>query len=126
MYSRANSGQTEQTITAAREAFKTWQNSTPQQRFEVLDFVSSEILTCKEELGRLLSLEEGKVLTESFAEVTRAGQIFKYFTGEALRIEGGSIPSVRPEVNSEATREPLGVAGIITPWIFRLPYPSGR
>lgn len=126
VYSRANSGQAEQAVGAAREAFKTWQNSTPQQRFDVLDFVGSEILTRKEELGRLLSREEGKVLTEGIAEVTRAGQIFKFFAGEALRVEGDSVASVRPGVGVEVTREPVGVVGVITPWNFPIAIPAWK
>lgn len=126
VYSRANSGQAEQAAGAAREAFKTWQHSTPQQRFDVLDFVGSEILARKEELGHLLSREEGKVLAEGIAEVTRAGQIFKFFAGEALRVEGDCVPSVRPGVNVEVTREPLGVIGIITPWNFPIAIPAWK
>ncbi len=126
VYNRANSDQTKQAIKAAREALKTWQYSTPQQRFDVLDFVGSEILACKEELGRLLSREEGKVLAEGIAEATRAGQIFKFFAGEALRVEGDSIPSVRPGVSVEVTREPIGVVGVITPWNFPIAIPAWK
>ena len=126
VYSRASSDQTKQAITAAREAFRTWQHSTPQKRFDVLDFVGSEILARKEELGRLLSREEGKVLAEGIAEVTRAGQVFKFFAGEALRVEGDSVPSVRPGVSVEVTREPLGVVGVITPWNFPIAIPAWK
>jgi len=126
VYNRANSEQTKQAIKAAREALKTWQHSTPQQRFDVLDFVGSEILARKEELGRLLSREEGKVLAEGIAEVTRAGQIFKFFAGEALRVEGDSVPSVQPGVSVEVTREPIGVVGVITPWNFPIAIPAWK
>lgn len=126
LYNHANSEHTKQAIKAAREAFKTWQYSTPQQRFDVLDFVGSEILARKEELGRLLSREEGKVLAEGIAEVTRAGQIFKYFAGEALRVEGDTVLSVRPGVSVEVTREPVGVVGVITPWNFPIAIPAWK
>ncbi len=126
VYNRANSEQAKQAIKAAREAFKTWQYSTPQERFDVLDFVGSEILARKEELGRLLSREEGKVLAEGIGEMTRAGQIFKFFAGEALRVEGDSVLSVRPGVSVEVTREPIGVVGVITPWNFPIAIPAWK
>ncbi len=59
----------------------------------------------KDELGALLSREEGKTLAEGIGEVTRAGQIFEFFAGEALRLSGESVPSVRPGVGVEMTRE---------------------
>jgi len=126
IYSRANSDQTKQAIAAAKEAFKTWQHTTPQQRFEILDFVGSEILARKEEIGRLLSREEGKILAEGIGEATRAGQVFKFFAGEALRVEGDTVPSVRPGVGVEITREPLGVIGAITPWNFPVAIPAWK
>ena len=125
-YSRANADQIKQAIAASKEAFKCWQHSTQQQRFDPLDFVGSEILARKEELGRLLSREVGKILAEGIVEVTRAGQIFKFFAGEALRVEGDTISSVRPRASVEMTREPLGVIGAITPWNFPIAIPAWK
>lgn len=126
VYKRASNDQAKQAISAASEAFKTWQHSTPQQRFDVLDFVGSEILARKEELGRLLSREEGKILAEGIGEVVRAGQVFKFFAGEALRIEGDIVSSVRPGISVEVTREPLGVIGVITPWNYPIAIPAWK
>jgi acyl-CoA reductase-like NAD-dependent aldehyde dehydrogenase len=56
----------------------------------------------------------------------RAGQIFKFFAGEALRLAGERVPSVRPGVEVEITREPLGVVGLITPWNFPLAIPAWK
>lgn len=126
LYNRASNEQAKQAIAAAREAFKTWQHSTPQQRFDVLDFVGSEILARKEELGRLLSREEGKILAEGVGEVVRAGQVFKFFAGEALRVEGDILSSVRPGISVEVTREPLGVIGVITPWNYPIAIPAWK
>lgn len=126
VYNHANNEQTKQAIEAAMEAFKTWQHSTPQQRFDVLDFVGTEILARKEELGRLLSREEGKVLAEGIGEMTRAGQIFKFFAGETLRVEGDIVQSIRSGVDIEVTREPLGVIGVITPWNFPIAIPAWK
>jgi aldehyde dehydrogenase (NAD+) len=56
----------------------------------------------------------------------RAGQIFKFFGGEALRLAGEKIQSIRPGVDVEVTREPLGVIGIITPWNFPVAIPAWK
>ena len=66
-------------------AFPAWSLSTPQQRFDALDAAGSEILARRAELGDMLAREEGKTLPEAIGEVVRAGNIFKFFAGEALR-----------------------------------------
>ena len=125
-YSQADAAQTEQAIAAAKAAFPKWSVSTPQERHDALLKVSQEILARKEELGRLLSREEGKTLPEGIGEVTRAAQIFDFFAGEAMRLSGEKIPSTRPNVEVEITREPLGVIGLITPWNFPIAIPSWK
>ena len=98
-------------IAAAKAAFPAGGRPRPQQRADALDKIGNEILARKDELGRLLSREEGKTLPEGIGEATRAGQIFKFFAGEALRLGGELLPSVRPGVGVEITREPVGVVG---------------
>ncbi len=80
----------------------------------------------KDELGRLLAREEGKTLPEGIGEVARAGQIFAFFAGEALRLTGEKGPSVRPGLDVEITREAVGVVGIITPWNFPIAIPAWK
>jgi aldehyde dehydrogenase (NAD+) len=125
-YAHADRTLTERAIAAARAAFPEWSHSTIQQRAEILDRVGNEILERREELGRLLSREEGKTLPEGIGEVVRAGQIFKFFAGEALRIQGERVASVRPGVSVEVTREPVGVVGLITPWNFPIAIPAWK
>ncbi|MGZ9110071.1 MAG: aldehyde dehydrogenase family protein [Rhodoplanes sp.] len=125
-YSSADAAQTEQAIAAARVAFPAWSMSGIQQRFDVLDRIGSEILTRKEELGALLSREEGKTLTEAIGEVARAGSVFKFFAGDALRLGGETIPSVRNSIQVEVSREPVGVVGLITPWNFPIAIPAWK
>lgn len=125
-YAYADRALTERAIAAARAAFPEWSHSTIQQRAEILDRVGNEILERREELGRLLSREEGKTLPEGIGEVVRAGQIFKFFAGEALRIQGDRVASVRPGVSVEVTREPVGVVGLITPWNFPIAIPAWK
>jgi acyl-CoA reductase-like NAD-dependent aldehyde dehydrogenase len=125
-FARADARQAERAIRAAADAFTAWSVSTPRQRFDVLDRAGSALLARKEELGRLLAREEGKTLAEGIGEVGRAGQIFKFFAGEALRLGGEIVPSVRPGLTVEVTREPLGVIGLITPWNFPIAIPAWK
>ncbi len=125
-YARADAAQTEAAIAAAHDAFPAWARTTPEERADILDRVGTEILARKDELGRLLSREEGKTLPEGVGEAVRAGRIFKFFAGEALRVAGEKIPSVRAGVEVEVTREPEGVVGIITPWNFPIAIPAWK
>lgn len=125
-FAQAEAEQARSAIAAARAAFPAWSLSGIQQRFDILDKAGSEILARKEELGALLSREEGKTLPEGIGEVSRAGQIFKFFAGEVLRLSGDKLPSVRPGIDVEVTREPLGVIGLITPWNFPIAIPAWK
>ena len=113
-------------VAAARAAFPGWSLSSPQQRADLLDRIGTEILARSAELGRLLSREEGKTLPEGIGEVTRAGQIFKFFAQQALRLSGEIGASTRPGVTVEVTREPVGVFGLITPWNFPIAIPAWK
>ena len=125
-FSQAQAAQAQSAIAAACDAFPAWSLSGIQQRFDILDKAGSEILARKEELGALLSREEGKTLPEGIGEVARAGQIFKFFAGEVLRLSGDKLPSVRLGIDVEVTREPLGVIGLITPWNFPIAIPAWK
>ena len=125
-FAQADAGQTDVAVEAAHAAFPAWARTTPQQRHDILLRASTEILARREELGRLLAREEGKTLPEAIGEVARAGQIFDFFAGEALRIPGEKIASVRPNVDVEATREPVGVVGVIAPWNFPIAIPAWK
>jgi aldehyde dehydrogenase (NAD+) len=125
-YAQADADQTRAAIAAAARAFPSWSVSSIQERANILDRVGSDILARKDEIGRLLSREEGKTLPEGIGETLRAGQIFKFFAGEALRLSGEKLPSVRPGVDVEITREPIGVVGLITPWNFPIAIPAWK
>jgi acyl-CoA reductase-like NAD-dependent aldehyde dehydrogenase len=125
-YAQADAAQARAAIEAAARAFPAWATGSIQERANALDKIGSEILARKDELGRLLSREEGKTLPEGVGEVMRAGQIFRFFAGEVVRMSGEKLPSVRPGVEIEITREPLGVIGIITPWNFPIAIPAWK
>jgi acyl-CoA reductase-like NAD-dependent aldehyde dehydrogenase len=125
-FARATPTELDHAIGAARTAFKKWSRTTPQERFDILDRAGTEILARKEELGRLLSREQGKPLADGIGEAARAGAIFKFFAGEAVRAGGEKIDSTRPGIEVEVTREPLGVVAAITPWNFPLAIPAWK
>jgi len=125
-YARASVEDTKAAIAAAKAAFPAWSRSGILERHAILRKAADEILARKEELGRLLSREEGKTLAEGIGETVRAGQIFDFFAGECLRLAGEVLPSVRPNIGVEITREPVGVVGIITPWNFPIAIPAWK
>jgi alpha-ketoglutaric semialdehyde dehydrogenase len=126
LYAHASAAQVETAIAAAKAAFPAWSRTSPQERHDILLRASTEILARREELGNLLAREEGKSLPEAIGEATRAGQIFDFFAGEALRIPGEKLASVRPSIDVELTREAVGVIGIIAPWNFPIAIPAWK
>jgi len=125
-YAQGHAAQLDAAVRAAQAAFPAWSTSGIQARFDALDKIGSEILARKEELGILLAREEGKTKAEGIGEAARAGAIFKFFAGECLRGAGETLPSVRPGIGVEITREPVGVVGLITPWNFPIAIPAWK
>ena len=125
-YARASADDARAAIAAAKAAFPAWSRSGILERHAILRKAADEILARKDELGRLLSREEGKTLAEGIGETVRAGQIFDFFAGECLRLAGEVLPSARPNIGVEITREPVGVVGIITPWNFPIAIPAWK
>jgi len=125
-YAQADKKQTETAIEAARTAAPAWANFGVQARADLLEKVGTQIFARREEFGTLLSREEGKTLPEGIGEVVRAANVFKFFGGEVLRRAGELLPSVRPGIDVELVREPLGVVGIIAPWNFPAAIPAWK
>jgi aldehyde dehydrogenase (NAD+) len=125
-YDRASAAQVDDAIEAARRAAPAWARTTVQQRADLLEKVGLEIFARRAELADLLAREEGKTLADATGEVGRAGYIFKFFAQECLRIPSERLGSVRPGVDVEVTREPVGVVGLITPWNFPIAIPAWK
>ena len=125
-FPQASAADAERAIAAARNAFPAWSRSSPQLRHDILKRVGDELLARKEEIGGILSREEGKPLAEGIGETVRAAQIFLFFSGEAVRLTGDKLASVRPGVDIEITREPMGVVGMICPWNFPIAIPAWK
>ncbi|APW37843.1 aldehyde dehydrogenase family protein [Rhodoferax koreense] len=134
-YARGDRHQAELAIRAAAAALPHWARSTPQRRADVLDQIGNEIIRRKDALGLLLAREEGKPMPEAVKEAERAGQIFRFYAGEALRhgrgegavgASGVGLPSLHAGVQVDVSFEPVGVVGLITPWNFPLAIPAAR
>ena len=119
-YARATAADGLAAIEAANRAFGDWAQSGLEQRKAILDFIGNELIARKDEIGAVLAREEGKTLAEGVGEVGRSGQFFQYYAAETLRLMGENTASVRPGVDVDVQREPLGVVAIVTPWNFPL------
>lgn len=125
-YAEAGVQEAEDAIAAAHAAFPGWRNASSELRADILDKAGSEILARRDELGNLLASEEGKTLVEATGEVVRAARILKFFAGEAIRLGGERLASVRQGIEVDILREPEGVFGIITPWNFPIAIPAWK
>lgn len=126
VYAAATAGDVDHAARAAHAALPGWLARGPLARAELLDRIARRIDAEAEVIGQMLAREEGKILPEAVGEVRRAAQIFRFYAGEALRIPGEALASVRPGVDIEVTREPVGVVGMITPWNFPAAIPAWK
>lgn len=117
-YGMATAADVDAAFAAARRAQPAWRAATIEQRSMALDAISRMIFEQKDRLAEIMAREGGKTIPDALGEVVRAGHIARFFAGEALRIPGEKLGSVRPGVDVEITREPVGVVGLITPWNF--------
>ena len=113
-------------VAAARAAQPAWARTTIAERHDILQRTSEGLMARREEIGRTLAREEGKILSEAIGEVTRAAQVFAFFAGECLRLTGDRLDSLRPGVEIDVTREPLGVVAMITPWNYPIAIPAWK
>src|SRR6266702_2549484 len=125
-YAKADKAQSEKAIAAAKAAFPAWARATPQERYDALNKRAREIIARDEQRARRRRPGRRDTLPERSGEVARAGQIFAFFAGEALRLIGEKGASVRPGIDVELTREPVGVIGMITPWNFPIAIPAWK
>lgn len=118
MFAQASGDQLDDALSAARDAQAQWAAYGLERKQNVLLAIGNEMMARAEELGRLLSREEGKPLAEGKGEVFRAGQFFTYYAHEVLRQLGENADSVRPDIEVDVRREPVGTVAIISPWNF--------
>jgi aldehyde dehydrogenase (NAD+) len=125
-FSRGDAARVDEAVAAANAAQPDWAAASPQLRHDVLEKASNLIISRKDELGRLLSREEGKTLAEGIGETMRAAQVFKFFAGEAIRNVGDAVASIRPGIDVTVEREAVGTIGLITPWNFPIAIPAWK
>ena len=125
-FAQADAGHLDQAIAAARAAQPAWWAAGIQKRHDVLMAIGTELMARATEIGTLLSREEGKTLAEGKGEVYRAGQFFTYYAAETLRGMGDQAQSVRPGIEIDVRREPVGVVAIISPWNFPVATPAWK
>ena len=118
MYAQASASQLDDALDSAAQAQIEWAGYGLERKQTVLMNIGNELMERAEELGTLLSREEGKPLAEGKGEVFRAGQFFTYYAAEVLRQLGENADSVRPGIEVDVRREPVGVVAIISPWNF--------
>jgi acyl-CoA reductase-like NAD-dependent aldehyde dehydrogenase len=118
MFAQASTDQLEATLDQARVAQVQWAAYGLERKHNVLMAIGNEMMARAEELGTLLSREEGKPLAEGKGEVFRAGQFFTYYAAEVLRQMGEAADSTRDGIEVDVRREPVGVVAIISPWNF--------
>ncbi len=125
-FAQADTAQLADALQAARDAQTAWAATGPQKRHDVLMAIGTELMARAAEIGALIAREEGKPLAEGTGEAYRAGQFFTYYAAEALRQLGQTADSVRPDIEIDVRREPVGVVAIISPWNFPVATPAWK
>jgi succinate-semialdehyde dehydrogenase/glutarate-semialdehyde dehydrogenase len=114
----ASGAETRAAIEAASRAFVSWREKTHAERAMLLEAWHDLMLENVEDLARILTLEQGKPLTEARGEIRYGASFVKWFAEEARRIGGTTIPSPTRDRRIVVLKEPVGVSAIITPWNF--------
>jgi len=110
--------ETKRAIAAATVAWHTWRTVSAKERSDLLNRFFQAIELHQEDLARIMTLEQGKSLKESRAEIMYGNAFIKWFAEESRRIYGDVIPSNKPNQHLLVIKQPIGVVGAITPWNF--------
>ncbi|NMP23780.1 aldehyde dehydrogenase family protein [Sulfobacillus harzensis] len=113
-------------IAAARSAYDSWRKVPAPKRGEILFKVGQILKERKHELAQQMTREMGKVYTEAAGDVQEGIDMAFYMAGEGRRSFGYTTPSELPDKFAMATRDSIGVAGIITPWNFPMAIPTWK
>ncbi|NDK51387.1 NADP-dependent succinate-semialdehyde dehydrogenase [Rhizobium laguerreae] len=115
---KLGAAETRTAIEAARLAQKGWAARTAKDRCAVLRKWFNLMIENKEDLGRVLSLEQGKPLAEATGEIVYGASFIEWFAEEGRRIYGDLIPGHQPDKRIMVMKQPIGVVAAITPWNF--------
>ncbi len=113
-------------IKSAKHAFETWRKTPPPRRGDLLLEAARIMRAHKEELGRVVTSEMGKVIAEGRGDVQEAIDFYTYASGEGRRMFGETVPSELPNKMCMTVRLPVGPVGLITPWNFPVAIPGWK
>lgn len=116
----------EQAVAAADRALPAWSRTPAPVRAEILFNIGQELKRRKQDLGRLMTREMGKVLNEALGDTQEAIDMSIYLAGEGRRLLGHTTPSELPHKMNYAIRRPIGRLALITPWNFPLAIPAWK
>ena len=105
-------------LASAQRAFESWKHSSPMERSAILRKVASLSRERAKEIGRNMTLDQGKPLAESVGEIASCAEHADWHAEECRRIYGRVVPSRNPDVRQFVVREPIGVCAAFTPWNF--------
>lgn len=105
-------------IDAATAAFSSWKKTPGPERGRVLWRAADISRRRLDEIARMLTREEGKILKEARGEVLKGISLLEYYAGEGFRMHGKTLPSESRDTFTYTKRQPLGVVGLIAPWNF--------
>ncbi|SMB87840.1 succinate semialdehyde dehydrogenase [Desulfonispora thiosulfatigenes DSM 11270] len=115
---KGGEAETKEAITAAHDAFKDWSSLPASQRSDVLNKWYNLIIENKEEIGKIMTLEQGKPVKEAIGEVLYGASFVQWYAEEAKRVYGETIPAATSDKRILVHKQPVGVIGAITPWNF--------
>nr|WP_176591543.1 NAD-dependent succinate-semialdehyde dehydrogenase [Sphingobium sp. EM0848] len=115
---RCKEAETDRAIEAANRAFGQWRKTSAQHRADILRRWYELMVAAREDLARLITLEEGKPLSEALGEVDYAASFLRWFSEEATRVRGDTIPAKLTSQRIVTLKQPIGVCAAITPWNF--------
>lgn len=115
---KGGANEAKQAVDAAYAAFKAWSKKTADERSRLLRRWFQLIDENKEEIGRVMTLEQGKPLKEAIGEVAYANSFISWYAEEGKRVYGETIPASHPNKRILVRKEPVGVIAAITPWNF--------
>ncbi|KAJ7855033.1 succinic semialdehyde dehydrogenase [Mycena olivaceomarginata] len=110
--------ETKEGIAAAEKALPEWSKTTAKHRHDILMKLFALMQEHHDDLSRLITLENGKTLTEAKGENAYSASFIEWFAEEAVRTYGEHIPSPFPNVRNVTIKQPIGVVAILTPWNF--------
>jgi len=105
-------------VEAAAEAFRTWSRIPAKQRAVVLRNWFNLLMENADDLGAIMTAEQGKPLAESIGEVSYGAGFIEYYAEESKRVVGATIPTIANDRRLQTYKQPVGVVGCITPWNF--------